>query len=163
MMLFIYSIPETVLIVFNVSAIRHRFATQQVPSTEASTPLKVYNFLYFQGGGYLCWRHLLSGESMTNSAYVKNNGVDLLYKLVFCGVTTGGNRSTWRKPVAEMMKILTVFIATGCLPSTNSLSYQDGLIKMFRVAFICLVKLFHPGGKEIQVLHWTVSLVLVDI
>ena len=72
---------------FNVSAILHRFATQQVPSTEAFTPLKVYNFLYFQGGGCLCRGHLLSGESMTNSAYVKNNGVDLLYKLVFCGIS----------------------------------------------------------------------------
>ena len=33
---------------------------------------------------------MLSDESMTNSAYVKNNGVDLLYKLVFCDSSASG-------------------------------------------------------------------------
>ena len=61
---------ESHFIVFGVGAVRRRFVTQQVPQTEAVTPLERFNGAVRGRGGGGLW-HLLNEESMTNSVYAK--------------------------------------------------------------------------------------------
>ena len=71
----------------------------------SSAPVEIYTIIDFQGGDCFCLGHLLGGRTVTNSAYAKNNRVDLLYRLAFCGkIMNSISRTEYKTVLLRILK-----------------------------------------------------------